>query len=154
MKVILQKDVNNHQGIFEYLSTQEKEHFDYYITGRTSSTSQDSTNEFIYVYDYSLPLGIWWSINADDQYIEFSFISSYALKIENYSFITHGINGIYPECGLVDWKIDYIFQTKIVATQYFHSDETHEIKYSVLFFSNEYLYMSINYKSAINNDRL
>ena len=25
----------------------------------------------------------------------------------------------------MDWKIDYIFQTKIIATQFFHSDETH-----------------------------
>ena len=125
MKVILRKNVNDQQGIFEYLSTQEKEHFNYYLIGRPSSTCIDSTNEFIYVYNYSLQHGVWWSNNADDQYIEFSFISSYALQIENYSFVTHGKNGKYRLCGLVDWKIDYIFQTKIIATQFFHSDETH-----------------------------
>ena len=127
MRVVARRNLENEksQGLFEYLSTKRKDIFEYVLLGKASTTSIDSPQQFIYVYDYSLPKDYWWTDNYENSYIEFHCLANFAIKISNYSFVTHGSETKYTYLGLVDWTIEYIFKTKTIFIESFHSDGTH-----------------------------
>ena len=135
----------SNSGIYEYFLDEHPDEFDYYIVGYPSSTERvgDSSStlkvsgNFTNVYKHTQDGVDWWSNDQQNEYFEMFFLSNTALQITNYSFTTYGGTG--PEaspCGLVDWKIDYYYNEKIVAEKLYHSNET-DYHNKTIFFSTE-----------------
>ena len=140
MKLIAKRLLENENStiIFEYLVNEKGDDLKYYLTGYPSSTDSISSTSFENIYKFSQPDVDWWSLNKPDQYFEIFFLSNYALRITNYSFVTYGGSyGIesYP-CGLIDWSIEYIYNNVTKAMQLYHSDDTHFYAKKILFSTN------------------